>query len=476
MPHAHGIWVMTIHLKLTPFLHRCSSCTVAQDMSNYWVPNLYYKAQNGSFISVNQNGGATIYYLQRSDPADANYPHLEAFPEGFQMVAGDPSLRSFNDTLEQNAVTFTCLGTNEAETNGFPNYKCPYGLRAQVFFPSCWNGVDLDSPDHKSHMAYPSGVDRRSNWLWVPWRFCQWTAVDNCNAESGVIEECPYFDFITDTTAQNCVIPPSVDEQVFGIMPKLPGCNDLQEGPAKAKAQSECGATTQIGQPQLPYVDLTSSKGFAYVGCGSDPAGQSRTLQGVQVDNATAMTIEYCVDYCVSQGFSVAGKLVMNLRLGNGKKCDGSSCANVGLPIINGSVSTNSAASSSAGQSSPAAISATSSSVVLPTSDSIPATSSSLSTTSAETTPSMADTTLLTTTSAETTPLMAATTLLTTTSISIPTVSDAPAQNTILGAGHAVSTDDQSSGSKHHHTHTHKHRTRSVTSPLVVVTVTVTAA
>ncbi len=41
---------------------KCSSCTVTTDMSNYWVPNLYFKAKNGSFISVDQAGGATIYY------------------------------------------------------------------------------------------------------------------------------------------------------------------------------------------------------------------------------------------------------------------------------------------------------------------------------------------------------------------------------------------------------------------------------
>ncbi|CAF1292907.1 unnamed protein product [Didymodactylos carnosus] len=26
----------------------------------------------------------------------------------------------------------------------------------QVFFPMCWDGVNLDSPDHRSHMAYPT--------------------------------------------------------------------------------------------------------------------------------------------------------------------------------------------------------------------------------------------------------------------------------------------------------------------------------
>ena len=26
----------------------------------------------------------------------------------------------------------------------------------QVFFPMCWNNKTLDSPDHRSHMAYPT--------------------------------------------------------------------------------------------------------------------------------------------------------------------------------------------------------------------------------------------------------------------------------------------------------------------------------
>ncbi len=44
------------------------------------------------------------------------------------------------------------------ETNGFPTDKhfCKNGLRLQVFFPMCWNNKTLDSPDHRSHMAYPT--------------------------------------------------------------------------------------------------------------------------------------------------------------------------------------------------------------------------------------------------------------------------------------------------------------------------------
>lgn len=40
----------------------CSTCKAKGDSSNYWVPNLYFQASNGSFISVKQNGGMLIYY------------------------------------------------------------------------------------------------------------------------------------------------------------------------------------------------------------------------------------------------------------------------------------------------------------------------------------------------------------------------------------------------------------------------------
>ena len=71
------------------------------------------------------------------------------------MLAGDPTKRNFTSDREGLAINFACIGAGKSETNGIPNYGCPGGLRAQVFFPSCWNGRDLDSPDHKSHVSYP---------------------------------------------------------------------------------------------------------------------------------------------------------------------------------------------------------------------------------------------------------------------------------------------------------------------------------
>ena len=61
------------------------------------------------------------------------------FPKGFKMMAGDASRSTYNASdPAQVAVSYACLGTNSAETPGFPEQSCPDNLRAQVFFPNCW--------------------------------------------------------------------------------------------------------------------------------------------------------------------------------------------------------------------------------------------------------------------------------------------------------------------------------------------------
>ncbi|RPB22743.1 WSC-domain-containing protein [Terfezia boudieri ATCC MYA-4762] len=328
----------------------CSTCSVKEDLSSYWIPNLFYKAKNGSLHEVEQMGGALVYYLQRRGTPDEK---LYAFPKGFRMLAGDPLLRSYTDNKEQRAVSFACLDHNNPgpETPGFPTKNCPDGLRLQVFFPSCWNGKDLDSPDHKSHMAYPDGTNTGKcppthpvhlisifyevlfdtgplNGEWVngksPFLLSTgdptgygfhgdfvngWDtgilqkAVDGCNADSGLVEACPYFTFFDKDIQKDCHILPRVDEQTSGWMDKLPGCNPIQAGPGKATPQANCGATTVIGEPKKTYSDM-SAKGWSYDGCAIDRL-DSRTLPIRTGDND--MTIEKCIDYCVSKGQTYAG-------------------------------------------------------------------------------------------------------------------------------------------------------------------------
>lgn len=131
----------------------CTSTKIKQDKSVYWIPQLYFQWDNGSFTSV--KGDFVIYYLY-SDKKGATTP----FPEDLHMFSGTPSLRTYDKTdPAQQAVTFLCLDF-EGETShhdGIPEKVCPSGIRSQINFPSCWNGKDTDSADFKSHMAFPSG-------------------------------------------------------------------------------------------------------------------------------------------------------------------------------------------------------------------------------------------------------------------------------------------------------------------------------
>jgi len=95
------------------------------------------------------------------------------------MIIGDPNFRKPSpNTAEFKSIAFRCfttpwgpapanseIGSEEWDTRTFPNQPCPYGLRINNFFPTCWDGVNLDSPDHKSHVAYPSkGTFESTNW------------------------------------------------------------------------------------------------------------------------------------------------------------------------------------------------------------------------------------------------------------------------------------------------------------------------
>jgi hypothetical protein len=140
-----------------------TTCDKAIDHSNYWVPALYHqRADNKMFEMVKWNGAA-VYYQKRACNYSADAKTCDkskvplAFPYGFRMIAGDSTRRTQdNNDFAQKAVSMMCLfDGGSKEYNGFPPRHCNL-LRAQVYFPSCWDGINLDSPDHRSHVAYPA--------------------------------------------------------------------------------------------------------------------------------------------------------------------------------------------------------------------------------------------------------------------------------------------------------------------------------
>ncbi|KAF2642680.1 hypothetical protein P280DRAFT_271649 [Massarina eburnea CBS 473.64] len=146
----------------------CTTCVYSEDFSNYWTAAMYFRHENGSYKRVPQypnaqlgyegqndttiKGGMTIYYTQK-DFDDNGDKFITAFQPGFRMTVGSPTID--NKDGSKAGLRYTCLQsilTRGSETPDFPKQPCPAGIMAIHHFPACWNGKDLDSPDHQSHM------------------------------------------------------------------------------------------------------------------------------------------------------------------------------------------------------------------------------------------------------------------------------------------------------------------------------------
>ena len=318
----------------------CTSCLVKQDMSAYWTPQLYFQYANGSFRSVEQTGGGLVYYLPRNHSSDTT--KVQAFPDGLRILTGQMTKRSYNSSsLMAQAIGWNCLGSagldGETRIPTLPEYNCPDGLRGEIRFPSCWNGQDVDSSDHFSHMAYSDGesgpcpathpVRIVTLFYEVMWSidplndirsealnpdqpfvlamgdatglgyhgdfFDGWDktvlqdAIDTCTSASGVIEECAVFD-LYDTSA-TCHKTPDVDEIVISpsstdivILDSLPGCNPVTSGPADASVL-HCGTTPAL-----------FSSPVAYTGAIAPPGSEVLSNVAKVVESSSSWTHEGC--------------------------------------------------------------------------------------------------------------------------------------------------------------------------------------
>ncbi|KAK4183224.1 hypothetical protein QBC35DRAFT_443732 [Podospora australis] len=155
-------------------LSSCTTCHFLEDFSNYWTANLYFRARNGSYKRIPQmanqfndgdNAGITVYYTSPG-------PNLTtAFQPGFRMLSGDPTQRTHSGLPRSAAQScFRCFPKDDFggsmyspcndpvwDTEHLPKQPCPGGIRSNIVFPLCWDGKNLDSPDHKEHVSHPVG-------------------------------------------------------------------------------------------------------------------------------------------------------------------------------------------------------------------------------------------------------------------------------------------------------------------------------
>ena len=113
--------------------------------SAYWMPALT-DVRTGT-VQVPDVG--IFYYKTGYNMAPAT---IQTPPAGLQMIAGNK-----NSTVRQEYAFWGCRDKYVNPTGSVPT-RCPVGdaVRLTIQFPQCWDGVNLDSPDHKSHMAYPN--------------------------------------------------------------------------------------------------------------------------------------------------------------------------------------------------------------------------------------------------------------------------------------------------------------------------------
>jgi hypothetical protein len=248
------------------------------------------------------------------------------------MVAGDPFQRNFTlpvpdppksewtgehgtqKALAAKAIGFNCLNYKgpaepSLERHFLPNKTyldehCTDGVRFELMFPSCWNGVDLDTEDHHSHVAYPSlvmdgtcpeGFETRLvslffETIWDTYAFKDYDgffslangdptgygyhgdfmqgweegvlqeAIETCTNESGEVNDCQIFDIQTEDDQRACqaTVPLAIrHENVAVHADGLPGGMPVEWGPERAEMKAHKHEAPTIALPTISIGDLS---------------------------------------------------------------------------------------------------------------------------------------------------------------------------------------------------------------------------
>lgn len=114
--------------------------------SAYWVPTLV-DAQGKAVEPIRMD----VYYKSGYNGIAAK--EIQPFPSGLRVIAGD--MRS---SSAQEHAYWDCHDDYIGHPGSIPQCSgAGDALNMVIEFPQCWDGVNLDSADHRAHMAYPKG-------------------------------------------------------------------------------------------------------------------------------------------------------------------------------------------------------------------------------------------------------------------------------------------------------------------------------
>jgi hypothetical protein len=133
-----------------------TTCRLKEDRAAYWFPTVY---QNGVTVDpalAPENVTPVFYYRTR-----VRSTSIKPFPPGLKVIAGATPHATAPLSNYKDIVYWSCNPSDVGTRSAVPPGNC-HSLDGasgftdlHVIFPQCWDGVHLDSPDHRSHMAYP---------------------------------------------------------------------------------------------------------------------------------------------------------------------------------------------------------------------------------------------------------------------------------------------------------------------------------
>ncbi len=120
--------------------------------SGYWIPSIIDTRDGRPMLP-----GEIVFVYYKTGYRGVRGEDVRPVPTGLRMIAGDASAMTAPPQYQER-FEFWCSDADHttAYSNGSRIPTCRAGDRLNVAltFPQCWDGRNLDSPDHKSHMAY----------------------------------------------------------------------------------------------------------------------------------------------------------------------------------------------------------------------------------------------------------------------------------------------------------------------------------
>ena len=114
--------------------------------SSYWMPSMIDTTTNTPVSDIQ-----AIFYYKTGYTVPTNL--IVPPPKGLRMISGNSKATTANAAK----ADYSCISSSASTSWTTHIQNCNVGdvLIMSVSFPQCWDGKNLDSPDHISHMANP---------------------------------------------------------------------------------------------------------------------------------------------------------------------------------------------------------------------------------------------------------------------------------------------------------------------------------